>query len=80
MPEGGFYLWIKTPESDVDFARELYQRYNVSVLPGSYLAREANGVNPGAGYIRIALVASLAECVEAARRIGECAKALYLQK
>lgn len=80
MPEGGFYLWIKTPESDVDFARELFRRYNVSVLPGSYLAREAAGGNPGTNYIRIALVASLAECVEAARRIGECARALYSQK
>ena len=78
MPEGVFYLWIKTPGSDVDFARELYRRFNVSVLPGSYLAREASGGgNPGTNYIRIALVAPLAECVEAARRIGECAKALY---
>ena len=80
MPEGGFYLWIKTPGSDVDFARELYRRFNVSVLPGSYLAREATGGNPGTNYIRIALVAPLAECVEAARRIGECAKALYSEK
>ena len=76
MPEGGFYLWIKTPGSDVDFARELYRRYNVSVLPGSYLAREAAGGNPGTNYIRIALVAPLAECVEAARRIQQCALAL----
>ena len=77
MPEGGFYLWIKTPASDVDFARELYRRFNVSVLPGSYLARDTTGGNPGTNYIRIALVAPLTECVEAARRIGECAKALY---
>ena len=76
MPEGGFYLWIKTPGSDVDFARELYRRYNVSVLPGSYLAREAAGGNPGTNYIRIALVAPLAECVEAAKRIQQCALAL----
>ena len=76
MPEGGFYLWIKTPGSDVDFARELFRRYNVSVLPGSYLARESAGGNPGTNYIRIALVAPLAECVEAARRIQQCALAL----
>ena len=76
MPEGGFYLWIKTPGSDVDFARELFRRYNVSVLPGSYLARDAAGGNPGTNYIRIALVAPLAECVEAARRIQQCALAL----
>jgi len=78
MPEGGFYLWIRTPGSDVDFARELYRRYNVSVLPGSYLARDAAGGNPGTNYIRIALVAPLAECVEAARRIQQCALSLQV--
>jgi N-succinyldiaminopimelate aminotransferase len=71
MPDGGFYLWAKTPRDDAGFARELLQAYNVTVLPGSFLAREAHGVNPGSGYIRIALVASLAECVEAAHRIVE---------
>lgn len=69
MPDGGFYLWARTPGADTDFARELMHAYNVTVLPGSYLAREAHGINPGAGYVRIALVASLAECVEAANRI-----------
>lgn len=76
MPEGGFYLWIRTPIGDPEFARELYRRYNVSVLPGSYLAREVNGVNPGTNYIRIALVASIEECVEAAKRINAFASAL----
>ena len=69
MPEGGFYLWAQTPGSDTDFARGLLGAYNVTVLPGSFLAREAHGMNPGAGFVRIALVAGLAECVEAAERI-----------
>jgi N-succinyldiaminopimelate aminotransferase len=69
-PDAGFYLWARTPGSDTDFARRLQAEYNVTVLPGSYLAREANGVNPGAGFVRIALVAGTAECVEAAERIA----------
>jgi len=69
-PEAGFYLWAPTPIGDTEFARRLQAEYNVTVLPGSYLAREANGVNPGAGFVRIALVAELDECVEAARRIA----------
>jgi N-succinyldiaminopimelate aminotransferase len=76
MPEGGFYLWIRTPISDTEFARQLYGSYNVSVLPGSYLAREANGANPGENHIRVALVAPLDECVEAARRIASFAATL----
>ena len=70
LPDAGFYLWARTPISDTDFARRLHAEYNVTVLPGSYLAREANGVNPGAGFVRIALVAGTAECVEAAERIA----------
>ncbi|MCP5268685.1 MAG: succinyldiaminopimelate transaminase [Zoogloeaceae bacterium] len=69
MPDASFYLWAKTPIADTEFARALLAEYNVVVLPGSYLAREANGVNPGEGFIRIALVATLAECLEAADRI-----------
>lgn len=68
-PDAGFYLWARSPIADTEFARRLYAAYNVVVLPGSYLAREANGVNPGAGFVRIALVASEAECLEAAGRI-----------
>ncbi|MBT0960149.1 succinyldiaminopimelate transaminase [Denitromonas iodatirespirans] len=68
-PDAGFYLWARTPGSDTDFARALQAEYNVTVLPGSYLAREAGGINPGAGYVRIALVASPEECLEAAERI-----------
>lgn len=69
-PAAGFYLWARTPGDDQAFARALYRAYNVTVLPGSFLAREAHGSNPGAGYVRIALVASLEECLEAARRIA----------
>jgi N-succinyldiaminopimelate aminotransferase len=68
-PDAGFYLWARTPGADTDFARGLQAEYNVTVLPGSYLAREADGINPGAGFVRIALVAEPAECIEAAERI-----------
>ncbi|MCB1736418.1 MAG: succinyldiaminopimelate transaminase [Gammaproteobacteria bacterium] len=68
-PDAGFYLWARTPGSDLDFARGLYDAEHVTVLPGSYLSREADGINPGSGYVRMALVAPLAECVDAARRI-----------
>ena len=70
LPEGGFYLWSKTPVDDVDFVSALYREYNVTVLPGSYLARSAHGRNPGTNYVRMALVAPLAECLEAAQRIN----------
>ena len=69
LPDAAFYLWAGVGGSDTEFARELYALYNVTVLPGSYLAREAQGHNPGAGRIRMALVAETAECVEAAERI-----------
>lgn len=74
MPDAGFYLWASVARygmSDTEFARELHRQYNVVVLPGSYLAREAGGVNPGANFIRIALVAGLDECLEAAQRIAD---------
>ena len=69
MPDAAFYLWCRVPGLDTEFARKLYEKANVTVLPGSFLAREAHGVNPGAGFVRIALVASLEECLEAAERI-----------
>lgn len=70
-PDAGFYLWLRTPIADTAFAQQLHCDYNVSVLPGSFLAREAHGINPGANFIRLALVASLDETLEAARRIAE---------
>jgi N-succinyldiaminopimelate aminotransferase len=69
MPDGGFYLWIRTPIDDAEFARRLHAEYNVLVLPGSFLARSVDGSNPGANHVRIALVAPLDECVEAAGRM-----------
>jgi N-succinyldiaminopimelate aminotransferase len=71
IPAGGFYYWTSTPEPDPDFARALFEAQNVTVLPGSFLARERNGVNPGANRVRMALVASLDECRDAASRIIE---------
>jgi N-succinyldiaminopimelate aminotransferase len=70
LPDAGFYLWAGVPGGDdVDFALGLLAQYNVAVLPGSLLARPAHGINPGAGRIRLALVAGTDECVEAAQRI-----------
>ena len=71
LPDASFYLWVRTPIADTAFAQQLYRDYNVSVLPGSFLAREAQGVNPGRNFVRIALVAELNEAVEAAQRIAE---------
>ena len=73
LPDAGFYLWARVDQhvdiSDIDFARRLYAEYNVTVLPGSYLGREAHGINPGRNRIRMALVAEADECLEAAERI-----------
>ena len=74
LPDAAFYLWAGVPAhvcggSDTAFAKALLAQYNVTVLPGSYLAREAHSFNPGLGRIRMALVAPTAECLEAAQRI-----------
>ena len=85
LPEAGFYLWAETPKSnhgvemtmpDTDFARRLFNEQNVTVLPGSFLARGNNNSNPGAHRIRMALVAPIEECIEAAHRIVELIKTL----
>ncbi|MBI3284591.1 MAG: succinyldiaminopimelate transaminase [Burkholderiales bacterium] len=79
LPDAAFYLWAGVGHlglSDTEFARRLYQEYNVTVLPGSYLAREAHGVNPGQNRIRMALVAEVDECMEAAQRIAAFCKTL----
>lgn len=71
-PDAGFYLWARVPGGDDEaFTRELFAKTHVSVLPGRYLARDAHGLNPGAGCVRIALVPSKADCVDAARRMVE---------
>ena len=72
LPDAGFYLWAAVPGGDDQaFAKDLLAQYNVTVLPGSFLARESQGFNPGAGRIRMALVAETQECMQAAQRIVE---------
>ena len=74
LPEAAFYLWANVASDDAEFARRLYANHAVSVLPGSYLGRTVGGVNPGAGYIRIALVAEFDECAKAIDRLVEFAR------
>jgi N-succinyldiaminopimelate aminotransferase len=80
LPDAGFYLWAKVDKlaaiDDVEFAKRLYAEYNVTVLPGSYLGREAHGINPGRNRVRMALVAEVDECLEAAQRIVAFCKKL----
>ncbi len=71
MPDAAFYLWAKSKQSDTELAIKLYRDLNITVLPGSYLAREAHGLNPGQNFIRMALVAPHHECVEAAKRMAQ---------
>lgn len=73
-PDGGFYLWPSVGSDDAAFCRDLYVTEHVTVVPGSYLSREVDGFNPGAGRVRMALVAPLAECIEAAQRIRDFIK------
>jgi N-succinyldiaminopimelate aminotransferase len=73
-PDGGFYLWPNVGTDDAKFCRDLFVVEHVTVVPGSYLSREVDGFNPGAGRVRMALVAPLAECIEAAERIREFVK------
>ncbi|WP_445372471.1 succinyldiaminopimelate transaminase [Methylomonas sp. HW2-6] len=70
-PPASFYIWLKTPMSDTEFAQKLFAKQNITVLPGSYLSRDSGGINPGANHVRIALVAPIEECVEAAQRIKD---------
>jgi N-succinyldiaminopimelate aminotransferase len=76
MPPAGFYLWPRTPIAGETFARDLFADQNVTLLPGSYLSRESGGVDPGRDHVRLALVAPLEECVEAALRIKEFVQSL----
>ncbi|MCW5626871.1 MAG: aminotransferase class I/II-fold pyridoxal phosphate-dependent enzyme, partial [Burkholderiales bacterium] len=69
LPDAAFYLWLRVHGDDTAFARDLLAQYNVTVLPGSLLARDAHGSNPGRGHVRIALVAPTDECDEAADRL-----------
>lgn len=76
MPQAGFYLWPQTPVDDETFTRELFAQAHVNVVPGSYLSRAVNGLNPGANRVRLALVASLEDCIEAAGRIRRVTETL----
>ena len=78
LPDASFYLWLHVPIADTTFAQELHHDYNVTVLPGSFLARDVRGTNPGENYVRIALVASLEETIDAAKRIAEFTQKLNL--
>jgi N-succinyldiaminopimelate aminotransferase len=68
-PAGAFYLWAQTPEDDAQFVRSLYERTHLIVLPGSFMSREVHGENPGRGRVRISLVPTVTQCVEAAERL-----------
>lgn len=70
-PQAGFYLWPRTTIPDKEFAKQLFQHQNVTVLPGSYLSRQVDGINPGSHRVRIALVAPLEKCTEAASRMAD---------
>ena len=76
MPDAAFYLWLNTPINDESFAKELFAQQNVTVVPGSYLSRESNGINPGENHVRMALVAPLEECITAANRIKKLIQTL----
>lgn len=71
LPDAAFYLWLNTPIDDETFAKDLFSQQNVTVLPGSYLSRESDGINPGKNHVRLALVASFEECITAAERIKQ---------
>jgi N-succinyldiaminopimelate aminotransferase len=75
-PDAGFYLWPRTPQDDETFTRELYARENVLVLPGSYLSRDTHSGNPGRQRVRMALVAPLEQCIDAARRMRNYVESL----
>ena len=76
LPDAGFYLWLNVPLADTTFAQQLYRDYNVSVLPGSFLAREVRGINPGENFVRMALVPELDETLEAGARMAEFVRRL----
>jgi N-succinyldiaminopimelate aminotransferase len=69
MPEAGFYFWLKTPVDDLTFAAKLFEQQHITVLPGRFLSRSVDGVNPGENFVRMALVAEIDECREAAQRL-----------
>jgi N-succinyldiaminopimelate aminotransferase len=79
QPQGSFYLWVKTPIDDETFARDLFAQQNLTLLPGSYLSREVDARIPGKNFVRMALVATLDECLEGAKRIRTYVESLQIQ-
>ncbi|NQZ29753.1 MAG: succinyldiaminopimelate transaminase [Oceanospirillaceae bacterium] len=79
LPDASFYLWVKTPIDDEIFARDLFAQQNLTLLPGSYVSREIDGVIPGKNYVRMALVATLDECIEGAQRIRTYIESLNIK-
>ena len=75
-PPASFYIWLKTPIADTDFTQRLFAEENITVLPGSFLSRDSGNINPGANHVRMALVAPLEDCIEAAKRIKRFIKTL----
>ena len=80
LPDGAFYLWLKTPVDDLTFTQELFKTQNITIMPGSFLSRQAHGINPGANYVRMALVSSLEETKEALNRIKSLIQELTTNK
>jgi N-succinyldiaminopimelate aminotransferase len=68
-PEAGFYLWLPTPDCDQSFTRFVYEQEHLALLPGSLLSRQINGQNPAYGYVRVAMTASLTDCLEGTKRL-----------
>ena len=79
-PEASFYLWPETPIDDMQFAKMLYSQQNVTLLPGQFLSRQTPATNPGLNRVRIALVAEINECIEAALRIKQFISSLDTSK
>jgi N-succinyldiaminopimelate aminotransferase len=79
QPPASFYLWAKTPVDDVSFTQQLFSEQHITVLPGRFLSREYNGINPGENHIRMALVAPVEECKEAAMRLKSFIQSIKTQ-
>ena len=74
QPAGGFYHWLPTPTDDIEFCQALFSTQHITVMPGTFLGRQDQGLNPGKGHARVAWVAPLEECIEAAERLVDFAK------
>ena len=77
IPPGTFYYWLRLPGDDESFARDLFVTENITVLPGQYLGRDSQGTNPGRDRIRIALVAPIADCIDAVSRMTSFIEGYY---